>query len=40
MVPHKQKFVALNSIEAENMASSQASYEALWLRKLMVDLFG
>ena len=36
----KQKSVALSSAEAEYMASSQASCEALWLRKLMVDLFG
>ena len=36
----KQKSVALSSTEAEYMASSQASCESLWLRKLMVDLFG
>ena len=35
----KQKSVALSSVEAEYMAVSQASCEALWLRKLMVDLF-
>ena len=35
----KQKFVALSSIEAEYMAVNQASCEALWLRKLLVDLF-
>ena len=33
----KQKSVALSSAEAENMAASQASYEALWLRKLLVN---
>jgi hypothetical protein len=36
----KQKSVALNSIEAEYMAANQASCEALWLRKLLVRLFG
>ena len=35
----KQKYVALSSAEAEYMAASQASCEALWLRKLLVDLF-
>ena len=35
----KHKSVALSSVEAEYMAASQASYEVLWLRKLLVDLF-
>ena len=35
----KQKSVALSSAEAKYMAASQASCEALWLRKLLVDLF-
>ena len=35
----KQKSVALSSVEAEYMAISQASCEAQWLRKLLVDLF-
>ena len=34
------KSVALSSAEAEYMETSQASCEALWLRKFMVDLFG
>jgi hypothetical protein len=32
--------VALSSAEAEYMAASQASFEALWLRKMLVGLFG
>ena len=36
----KQKFIAFNFAEVEYMAASQASCEALWLRKFMVDLFG
>ena len=36
----KQKSVALSFVEAEYMAASQASCEALWLRKLLVGLFG
>ena len=35
----KQKSVALSSAEAEYITASQASCEALWLRKLMVALF-
>ena len=35
----RQKSIALSSAEAEYMAASQDSCEALWLRKLMVDLF-
>jgi hypothetical protein len=35
----KQKSVALSSAKAEYMAASQASCEALWLRKMLVDLF-
>jgi hypothetical protein len=31
--------VALSSAEVEYMAVNQASYEALWLRKLLVGLF-
>ena len=38
-VSQKQKSVALSSAEAEYMESSQANCEALWLRKLLVDLF-
>jgi hypothetical protein len=36
----KQKSVALSFAEDEYMAASQASCEALWLRKLLVGLFG
>ena len=36
----KQKSVALSSAEDEYMVANQASCEALWLRKFMVDLFG
>jgi hypothetical protein len=36
----KQKSVALSSTEVEYMASSQASCEAIWFRKLLVGLFG
>ena len=36
----KQKSVALSLAEAEYMAASQASCEAIWLRKLLVGLFG
>ena len=36
----KQKSVALSSAEAEYMTASQANCEALWLRKLLVGLFG
>eukprot|EP00253_Pinus_taeda_P010561 PITA_10561 len=35
----KQKFVALSSSEAEYMAASTISCEAIWLRKLLVSLF-
>jgi hypothetical protein len=32
--------MTLSSAKAENMAASQASCEAIWLRKLLVGLFG
>ena len=35
----KQKSVALSSTEAKYMAASQASCEAIWLRKMLVGLF-
>eukprot|EP00253_Pinus_taeda_P014376 PITA_14376 len=35
----KQKSIALISSEAEYMAASTTSCEAIWLRKLLVDLF-
>eukprot|EP00253_Pinus_taeda_P025171 PITA_25171 len=36
----KQKSVALSSTEAEYIAASMASCEAVWLRKLFSELFG
>ena len=36
----KQKFVALSSAEAEYIAASMATCEAIWLRKLLVASFG
>jgi hypothetical protein len=36
----KQKSVALSLVEAEYMVASQASCEALWLRKMLIGLFG
>ena len=36
----KQKSVALSLSKAEYMAASQASCEAIWLRKMLVGLFG
>eukprot|EP00253_Pinus_taeda_P036171 PITA_36171 len=35
----KQKYVALSSTEAEYMAASTASCKAIWIRKLLVNLF-
>jgi hypothetical protein len=35
----KQKYVALSSTKAEYMAASQASCEAIWLRKFLTGLF-
>ena len=39
VVQSKAKVVALSFVEVEYMAASQASCEALWLHKLLVDLF-
>jgi hypothetical protein len=36
----KQRFVALSSVEAKYMATSQAACEAIWMRKILVGLFG
>ena len=36
----KQKSVALSTAEAEYIAASMASCEAVWLRKLFSELFG
>jgi hypothetical protein len=35
----KQKSVALSSTKVEYMAANQASCEALWLQKILIDLF-
>jgi hypothetical protein len=36
----KQRSVALSSAEAEYMATIQAACEAIWMRKILVGLFG
>jgi len=36
----KQRLIALGLVEAEYMVASQATCEATWMRKIMVDLFG
>lgn len=36
----KQRLVALSSDEATYMAASQAKYDAIWIHKLLVGLFG
>jgi hypothetical protein len=36
----KQRCVALSSVEEEYMAVSQAACEAIWMRKILVGLFG
>jgi hypothetical protein len=35
----KQRSVSLSLAEAEYMATSQAAYEAIWMRKILVGLF-
>ena len=35
----KQIFVAFSSTESEYMGASQAACEAIWMRKILVDLF-
>jgi hypothetical protein len=35
-----QKLVSLSSVEAEYMETSQASCEAIWLRKFLARIFG
>ena len=32
--------MALSLAEAEYMAASKAAYEAIWMRKILVDLLG
>jgi hypothetical protein len=36
----KHRSVALSSAEVEYMAASQAACEAIWMRKILVGLFG
>eukprot|EP00253_Pinus_taeda_P022059 PITA_22059 len=36
----KQRLVALSSVEAKYMAASEAACEAIWMRKILVGLFG
>eukprot|EP00253_Pinus_taeda_P011235 PITA_11235 len=36
----KQKYVALSSVEVEYMAASQATCEVIWMKKILVGLFG
>ena len=36
----KQRSVALSSVEAEYMTASLAACEAIWMRKILVGLFG
>jgi hypothetical protein len=36
----KQRFVALSSAKEEYMAASQVACEAIWMRKILVGLFG
>ena len=39
-ISRKQLSVALSSVDAEYMAASLASCEAIWLRKMLFGLFG
>ncbi len=36
----KQRIVALSSAEEEYMVASQVACEAIWMRKILVGLFG
>lgn len=36
----KQRSVALSSVEAKYMAASQETCEVIWMRKILVGLFG
>jgi hypothetical protein len=36
----KQIYVALSSVKAEYMATIQPACEAIWMRKILVGLFG
>jgi hypothetical protein len=35
----KQSIISLNTAEAEYIVACSANYEAIWLRKLLTDLF-
>jgi len=36
----KQRFMAHNSAKVEYLVASQATCEAIWMRKILVGLFG
>ena len=36
----KKKYVALSLVEVKYMAAIQAPFEAIWMRKILVGLFG
>lgn len=36
----KHRLIALSSAEAKNIAASQAACEAIWMREILVGLFG
>jgi len=40
LVQQEVESIALNLVEAEYMAASQAACEAIWMSKILVGLFG